>query len=649
MKHLVTLCLLLATSMASAQLEALRTLTPEQGQEVRRPIEALIFGSTSAALSGHEAVLLEIFQSSETTLEGKKYSCRMLRHCASATSIPVLAPKLTDPELSHYVCLVLQGLNTPEVDLALITALSAASPEQKIGIIGSLGQRGSEKSVKASASYLSDSPAELQFAALTALGDIGGNAAANVLAKAQVLPQFSNALKLARMRVAEDLPEKQAAEIFMEYRLDSNEHVQVVSLIGMTHLAPEKFTAEVLSILDSRNPQHRRAAIGLLPQLPTDALIASLTEQSPENQIILMSELSDRHAEEAEESVICVLTDENKPLQEAVFTTLGHIGGIKSATLLIPLSQKNTAAYKALCSLNAAGADEAIIQTLIRSKDDAVQVKMIECLTARQAKIALPSFMEIAKGDWSRTRAAAIAGMASLVSENDFAPYAELMLSANQQKKITALEKSVIIAAQRQPDADQCALPFIKVFGMAKGENAYAIIGALGGIGGESARVLLTQALLSPDPEIKDAAIRGLANWPSLDAADQLLEIATTAETASQQVLAIRGYIRLAGTVKDPALNLKMCKKAAAATDRTAELKSIIGCAKRNRNQDVLNFLTTQLDNPEVFTEAGWSICEISSDKKLKKSSIPALERIARCDDKKLADAAQKQLVENQK
>jgi hypothetical protein len=34
--------------------------------------------------------LLEIFQSSDTTLEGKKYSCRILRYCASAISVPVL-------------------------------------------------------------------------------------------------------------------------------------------------------------------------------------------------------------------------------------------------------------------------------------------------------------------------------------------------------------------------------------------------------------------------------------------------------------------------------------------------------------------------------------------------------------------------------
>jgi hypothetical protein len=72
MKCIAIISLLLTASMAGAQLEAIRTLTPDQGQDVRRPVEAKIFGSSQDELPALEAELLEIFQSSKTTLEGKQ-------------------------------------------------------------------------------------------------------------------------------------------------------------------------------------------------------------------------------------------------------------------------------------------------------------------------------------------------------------------------------------------------------------------------------------------------------------------------------------------------------------------------------------------------------------------------------------------------
>ena len=115
MKRIITLSLLLATAAAHAQFDAIRTLRPYQGQEVKRPVEAKVFNSTAEELPALEKELLGIFKDSGTTLEGKQYTCRMLRFCASEACIPVLAPELTNPELSSFVRLVFQGLETEGV------------------------------------------------------------------------------------------------------------------------------------------------------------------------------------------------------------------------------------------------------------------------------------------------------------------------------------------------------------------------------------------------------------------------------------------------------------------------------------------------------------------------------------------------------
>ncbi|MDF7799726.1 HEAT repeat domain-containing protein [Pontiellaceae bacterium B1224] len=642
MPRILTLSLLLAASVASAQLEAIKTLTPEQGQDVRQPIEAIVFSTSPEAMPKLELELLEIFQSSETTLAGKQYTCRMLRYCASEASVPVLAPELGNPVLAQFVRRVFQSLETPDANEALIAALPTVGTEQQIGIIGTLGQRGSENSVEAIAPYLESQSAEMQFAAITALGDIGGEKAVQALTKANPQPALSNDWKLARMEAARSLSIKQAANIFMEYRFDKNPQIQAACLIGITKLAPKKFTPEVLAILESDNPRHRNTAIGLLPMLSTAGLIQGLGECDPENQVLLINELADRKATTAETAILALTKNENVSVRDAAFQALENLGETKSIQPLLVAAIDNPVAYESLCGLNAPGCDAALIQTLETSDDEKVQSKMIECLTARQAAGALPAFVEIANGDWSRSSKAAIDGMADLIQMEDFQCYAELIQNSDNQKKTAALEKSIIVAAQRFSDKNACAQPLIAAYGNAAGEAEYALVRVLGGIGGEDSRVVLTQALTSSDPKVQDAAVRGLANWPTLDAADQLLEIATAADSEKLQVLALRGYIRLAYTVKDPSENLAMCENAAVATDRPADLKSIIGCVKQHKNKQVLDFLTAQLDNPAVATEAGWAICEIARQRTLRGSAKPILEKLAQSPDAELAAEAQK-------
>ncbi|VGO20166.1 HEAT repeat domain-containing protein [Pontiella sulfatireligans] len=656
MKRIIVFSLLLTAAVSYAQFDALRTLTPEQGQDVRRPVEAKIFASTQEELAAHEAALLEIFQASDTTLEGKQYTCRMLRHCASEASVPVLEKELLNPELSQFVRRVLQGLKASSANDALIAPLPAASNKITAGIIGTLGQRGSEQSVKTIAPYLESENAEIQRAAITALGNIGGKKARKALAGAKVDSKFSSEWKMAQIKSAEKLKPRSvlffrsnpALKVYKAFLDDGDENIRCAALVGVAKADADEAADMVLAELNSENARIRNTALGLLAVLPSDELVEEIEELDTPSQILVISELSDRKATEAETVVLKLAASENAAIKTAAFQALEHVGGAASIQPLIDAALDNADAYNALCGLNATGTDVAVIQALETTKNEKVKVKMLECLTARQAKTALPAFVTLAKGDWNRTSASAISGMASLVSEKDFSIYADMMLSTDNKKKIMALEKSIATAGQRLPDTTACALPLIEAYDKAKGEAKYAIIRSLGSIGGDAARGLLTQAMASIDPKIQDAAIRGLANWPSMDVAGQLLQLATAAADDKHRVIALRGYIRLAGTVPDFKPAFAMCQKALATTDRPAEIKSIISCAKRFKEPQVLDFLAVQLDNPEVFTEAGWAICEISGHWKLKQPSIPILQRIAETDDQILAKEAKKRIKDNQ-
>ncbi|MCK4564466.1 MAG: HEAT repeat domain-containing protein, partial [Verrucomicrobia bacterium] len=550
MKHIAILSLLLAATAAHAQLDAIRTLTPTNSQATLRPIEAQVFAAPKAKLPALEKELLDIFQSSGTTLEGKQYACRMLRHCASEACVPVLAPQLTNPKLSSFVRLVFQGLETPAADKALAKALPKANNAIKVGIISTLGQRGSEKSVKAIKSYLKNNNTEIQLAAITALGNIGGKDATKALVRAKVNPKLSNDWKRAQLKCAGTLDVKTATRAYRKFLEEEHDDIiRAEALVGLVSLDPASSATEVLALLNSDNARLKKTATGLLAALPTAKLIESLAGMAPENQVLVISTLSDRKATEAEAIMLKLAASENESVRNAALLALGNVGRTASIQPLLAVTATNAPAFNALCALNAEGADVAIILSLENATDEPTIIKRLECLALRQTHAALPSTVKVAEGPWSRQTKIAIDTVGALVRTEDFPLFAQLMLSAKEPKKLQALEKSAAEASLRQTEVDPCALPLVKAFGNAKPESQYTLLRTLGRMGGEVARELLTQSVASSDPGTKDAAIRGLCNWPNIEVADQLLEQAQTAEIEKHRILALRGYIRLAGTV----------------------------------------------------------------------------------------------------
>ena len=346
MKKLIPLTFLLLVTAVHAQFDAIRTLQPDQGQEVRRPIEAVIFNSAPADLPAHETALLEIFQDSKTTLEGKQYACRMLRHCASKASIPILAPQLTNPDLSSFVRLVFQGLKSSAADKALLKALPKASPALQIGIVGTLGQRGNVKSIKAINPFLKSHDPKMQNAAIVALGNIGGKDAIKALARINTTQS-----KLVQIKCAKALYPKAATSVYTKYQHDDNVQVQVASLIGITQLFPVQFTPEVLKVLDSESPKLRRAALGLLASCPTKNLLDGIGTLAPENQLFVITSLANRKATDAETIMLQLTKSKNEAVRDAALQALGSVGRDASVATLIAAAPTSKPAFASLTAL----------------------------------------------------------------------------------------------------------------------------------------------------------------------------------------------------------------------------------------------------------------------------------------------------------
>jgi HEAT repeat protein len=172
-------------------------------------------------------------------------------------------------------------------------------------------------------------------------------------------------------------------------------------------------------------------------------------------------------------------------------------------------------------------------------------------------------------------RQAALAALETLADDVQLAALVDLLVKAVPADR-GAAEKTLGAVCGRAANKDAAAEALIKAMAGADSQGKAALIRVLGKTGGGKALAAVRAAIKDSDADIQDAAIRGLSDWPDATVAADLLDIAKTGAKPTHQVLALRGYIRLAGTRPD-AEKMKMLQEAMATAKRPDEKKQVLG------------------------------------------------------------------------
>jgi hypothetical protein len=139
-----------------------------------------------------------------------------------------------------------------------------------------------------------------------------------------------------------------------------------------------------------------------------------------------------------------------------------------------------------------------------------------------------------------------------------------------------------------------------------------ALLRALARAGGPKALAAIQAAITDQDAKVGDEAVRALSAWPDLAAAEPLLALARTTKKMSRQVLALRGYVRLAGLQKDNGVKLKMLAEAEALAKRAPERKLILGALGGIPTAGSLKRISAHLDDPALVEEASAAAVRIA-------------------------------------
>lgn len=631
-----------------------------QSRAALSAIEAEIRKTSPADHKAIEAKLIKAIESPKATFACKQFVCRMLRRIGTAGSVPALAKLLTDEKLSHMARFALQGMEADEAGAALRGAMGKVKGKLQVGILGSIGARGDAKAVGEVVKLITSADAEVAGAAIAALGRIGGEEATKALADVKVPDKLKSVRDDNYLLCADKLlaggKAAGAAAIYRKMYVPSNSTViRIAALRGIALSEQAKAVPTVKAAMKDKDANLRKAAGKFLASIKgpeaTKAMAGQIPELSPGTQVVMLAALAERGDKVALPAALNCLKSKESTVRIAAIQAVGKLGGQPQVVPLLDVAVKGgnegNAATAALTHLRGDNVNQAIL-AMVQKAEPAKARLLISVLGARRAVETVPGLIQVAdKNPDKGVKAEAAKALARLAAEKDMPALLKLLVKADPSLH-RDLGRAVTAAARGQKDPDKQTAPVVAAMPGAGPDAKAALLGVLGRLGGSKALSVVSGAVSDRDTKVVNAAVEALAGWPDATAAPDLLKVAREGKTKVHQILALGGYIRLAGELtkqKKTREAMKMFASAASVVKRTEEKKQILGALPGVGMIEALDLAVSFLSDSAVVREAGSAAVKLAKDltrDKPKDVSDAMKKVVASCKDKGILKEAKR-------
>jgi HEAT repeat protein len=548
----------------------------------------------------------------------KDFACRQLSIIGTGAEVPALAEFLADEKLSHMARYALERIPDPVACEAIRQALGKVQGKLRVGMINSLGNRRSQAAVADLAGLLGDSDPAVAQAAAVALGKIGPAGAAE-LAKAldgaapKVRPAVAQAMLLCAEGFLAQGKRDDAAAIYDRLRKANVKAVKVAAARGIVLARQAAGIPVLVEQLKGTDPDLFGAGLVLVRELPgaeaTKAVVAELANLPAEKQILLLEALADRGDRAATPAALSLAQQGAGKVRVTAIHALARLGDASAVPGLVALAISGEgdvapAAVNSLASLPGKDVDAAV-QAVLDGGDAKARRVAIDVLGQRRVASAAPSLVKAAADADESIRLAAVKALGETVALGDLSALVDLGVKAKQGKELAAVEAAIASACARMPDREACAEILASSLPKAEAAARSALLRSLGRVAGAKALEAVRAAVKESAADVRETALRVMADWPDAAAAADLLALAKSSESKTHKILALRGYIRLIGLSSQPAdQKLAMCKEALGLAERDEERKLVLGALGGVPAAEALAIVVPFFDNPAAKDEA---------------------------------------------
>ena len=571
----------------------------------------------------YAAVLIKALQAQKNR-ELKAFLIRQLQLAGTDDAVAPVAGYLGDDSLCEPATQALIRIRTAQAQAALASALPGAKGKRLAMLIRALGQLRVKAAAKDIYPHAMSSDTAVRMAALWAVANIGDPSAIGVLKKAaEAKGTYARAratdfyLLLAR-RLAEAGDKTQCAAIcrgLAKTRTSPREGNVVCAALGtLVSAAGEDALPDVLAAVAGPDKKIRCAALKLTAKFTGADVTKKLGEiagkASPEARADILIQLGLRGDKAAVPATLQGLKAAEKPVRLAAITAARRLGTAESLAALFTImgagSADELSAVKAEMALLPEKKVLPAAAAAISNVPPKSAVALIQLLADRKATAHKEPVFDAMKTNDDSVRVAAAKALENVAEGQDLPRIVGLIANAKKSRESSALQKSYIGVCETVPDVEKRAEPILNALENAKAGQRTVLLGLLARTGGKRALQTVLADTKSKDTKTEDAAIRALCAWPSVDAAPALLELARSARSPVHQVLAMRGYLRVAGLPGKRSADetLKMYQAAMAAANRPDTRKAVIGGLAGVRSIAALQLVAKYLDDKDLSAEA---------------------------------------------
>ena len=597
---------------AEYALQGLATYVTGAGKEQDRLMYATALGK---ALRLRRSPAVSSFLISRLQLSGK------------GESIGVLAGFLTDERLSDPAARALVAIRDG-AEAPLLAALPQSRGQARITIIRSLGDLRSRSAAGALASEASSSDPATKMAALSAVANIGDTRAGDVLAKAAAdaaVHERADILSFNILFARRQLEDGNASgalriarSLYAGARDDDQNRAAALALIVDSR--GDGAIDDLTGAMADSSGALRSAALVLAARIPGKAATlrwVSLLER-PETRSAIITMLGERGDTSAYAAIVAALNDPDPGVRSCAVGAALSLRMEGSVPALLSFLERTRSALDiaavqgALERLPSAHVTGPVTTSLSRVTPPAC-VMLLEYLGRTAGAPAEPLF-SLAASPEPAVRIAALKTLGTAAGGDDAGRLTALLLAAGSDAERAAAGRSLASVCGRIPDPEMRAGSLLEVYGSATNAQRVRLLPVICRLGGSRALALASREARSKDPDLCDAAVRGIADWQTLEAFDTLLVVARSNPALTLRVLAIRGAVRLVERAPiPPEAAVHFHERTLAAAQRNDEKRLVLGALANLRNTEALRDVIPYITDDSLGLDAAMAAGRIAS------------------------------------
>jgi len=576
----------------------------------------------------------------------KQYICQELGIMGNEKALPALSALAKDSACFDLALSAVERIPGPEADRSLLKLLSRKKGRERVGIVNALGNRHTGDAVPSLKKLVSGGDPEAALAAVIALGKIADAPSMEVLLKT-----YGSSQEPLRRYAAEALLQcaggrlqagrmDEAAGLYSIFTGNQEPvPVRTAAHIGMIRSANDQ-AGSIVGILKGGDDAVKSAAISLIPEfrdidvLPVASEMPRLSSGHKMQMLSALAELGNRAAMPA---ILEMSLHEDPEVRLSALKAIGVLGDENAVLMLAERAAdsqglEKEAARRSLASIPVQAADSLILAEIPKAGIP-VKIELIRSLETRRVRGATPVLIGCIRDPDRKVRMESYRSLSEIADPAFLSALMEALISVEDESERREASRALAMTGLKQ-ETDQRTKTVLARYPSVKGPQARgALLEVLGKWGDDSALFLLRSELGARDPDRRTSAVRALSDWPNGQPMPELLKTAKTSKDDVNRILALRGYIRLAGTGERPCGQAMQDYRVAMglATDPNEKRQVLSGIARLSC-EEAASMAFDCMGKPELEAEAGAAAIQISMNlfESDRTAAAKLLERLAR-------------------